>query len=183
MTGHTPIMHILLAKGGTLGLQGKFYPSTPLIEAVSGGHIGMRGIGKSPASQSLDAVALYVRKTVTVGRYGYVELRDIVRILLAAGAMVVLDVGHVEIVDVLEVLHRGRQSRPRPVEINGDDEAEGGLFDDDDADDEHAKQVKAYARDTFADLQRAMGQQYESGALGVEETKYVEAVYYGQAKA
>ena len=352
MIGHIPIMRILLAKGGTLGPQGKFYPWTPLIEAVSGGHIIMAGflledkevdvnfeIGSHWALESalyredsdtlrflaceahvdvninfryefwrcvliaaanmnwlegvkilveqcgadislvrypgaygmtlrrfvpfigypeaeaaeylvkaqqanvsvsiraghyghlslaagfadvqcvqyfleverfnvnkpfwsfknhnyytaLDVVALYVRKTVTVGRYGYVELREIVRILLAAGALVVLDVRDGEIVDALEVLHRGRQSRPRrestdddsdsSSDINGDDEAEDGLFDDDDADDEHAKQVKAYARDTFADMQRAMRQQYEIGALGVEETKYVEAVYYGQAKA
>ncbi|OJZ92846.1 hypothetical protein ASPFODRAFT_202600 [Aspergillus luchuensis CBS 106.47] len=324
--GHTPIMRILLAKGGTLGLQGKLYPSTPLIEAVSGGHIGMvqflleeKEVGVnfkigsdcalraaiyredsdmlryltceahadinihfrydvwrcalitaanrnwlegvkilveqggadislvqypgaygmtlrrivpfigSPAAEAVEylvkaqqtnvnvsiraghyehfsmaaafadvqcvqyflevegfdvstpflssknhnyytalgVVALYVRKTVTVGRYGYVELREIVRILLAAGALVVLDVGDVEIVDALEVLHRGRQSRPRrgsrdddsdsSSDINGDDEAEGGLFDDDDADDEHAKQVKAYARDTFGDLQGRCG--------------------------
>ncbi|GKZ33027.1 hypothetical protein AbraIFM66950_002744 [Aspergillus brasiliensis] len=122
----------------------------------------------------------------------YDQWGEIVRVLLAAGASVVLDIGNGEIVDALEALHGRRRLRPRyenasdkegyrGYESNDDKDAEIGP-DENEGDTDHIKAVKAMARATLAVLQTAMWQQYESGLLGIEEAKYVEAKY-GQEMA
>ncbi|GKZ69501.1 hypothetical protein AnigIFM50267_004710 [Aspergillus niger] len=72
------------------------------------------------------------------------------------------------------------------IDANTADDEEGtldapGVLDDDDADNERVRKAKLLVKAMLADLHKEMWQQYKSGALGIEEAKYVDAKY-GQTK-
>ncbi|EHA26164.1 hypothetical protein ASPNIDRAFT_36409 [Aspergillus niger ATCC 1015] len=114
------------------------------------------------------------------------NLREIVRILLAAGALVVLSVGKRKIVDALEASYERGCDNTRDdgnigEDSDSDDQGPGCLYEED-ADHEGVEEAEESAKAMRVYLQRAMWQQYTSGALGRKEAKYVEAKY-GQTKA
>ncbi|GLB07793.1 hypothetical protein AtubIFM57258_003158 [Aspergillus tubingensis] len=131
---------------------------------------------------ALARAAYNVGKVLTARYYvHWVTARKSVRLLLAAGASVILDVGNGRIVDALEALN-GRSQFDGDESTRDDDEED--IFDlldvyyDDDADGGLlANRVTASTRATLADLHNAMWQQYDNGMLSIEEAKYVEANY------
>ncbi|OJJ75285.1 hypothetical protein ASPBRDRAFT_40571 [Aspergillus brasiliensis CBS 101740] len=136
--------------------------------------------------------ALYIWRMVFYGFYisdgcDYDPLGELVRVLLAAGARVVLNVGNGEIVDALEAFHGRRRPRPRCESTSDEEDYHGSSSDDDgdadvlpdeeDEDNERVTIARAIGTAMLADLERALWQQYTSGALSPEEAKYVEAKY------
>ncbi|GKZ24761.1 hypothetical protein AbraIFM66951_002019 [Aspergillus brasiliensis] len=119
--------------------------------------------------------------------YDPVRMGELVPVLLAAGAKVVLNIGNGEIVDALEAFHGRRRLRPGCENASDEEDYHWYSSDDDkdaeigpdenEGDTDRTKEIKACARATLADLERALWQQYTSGALSIEEAKYVEAKY------
>ncbi|GKZ77750.1 hypothetical protein AnigIFM56816_000533 [Aspergillus niger] len=125
------------------------------------------------------------------------ETREIARILLAAGASVVLYLGNGKIADALEVLKGQPGCSPQPKGKNNEESSKhsGGddkdapvddadsIFDDPEFDmrnlaNEWREEINALEEDIYADLHGELRQQYRCRALGVEEAEYVETMYH-----
>ncbi|GLA54743.1 hypothetical protein AnigIFM63604_000889 [Aspergillus niger] len=128
------------------------------------------------------------------------EAKEIVRILLAAGASVVLYLGNGKIADALEELmlkwihgyrskYKWKENKKSSKHSGGDDK-DAPVDDADDADgifdewelemrklaNEWLGELNALEEDIYADLQGEMRQQCRCRALGVEEAEYVETM-------
>ncbi|KAI3009640.1 hypothetical protein CBS147346_1978 [Aspergillus niger] len=130
------------------------------------------------------------------------EAREIVRILLAAGASVVLYLGNGKIADALEELMlKGihgcrskykRKENKKSSKHSGGDDKDAPVDDADDADgifdewelemrklaNKWPEEINALEEAIYADLHGELRQQYRCRALGVEEAEYVETMYH-----
>ncbi|GAA91823.1 hypothetical protein RIB2604_02113150 [Aspergillus luchuensis] len=123
-----------------------------------------------------------MNKRVPDIRHFRFERRDIVRLLLAAGASVVSDIGDGVIVDAIECFKSETSLREIMIDAGSSLTDTIGkkrlIFDEDGAKDSlDMKITRAVGKATLVELQTAMWQQYKNGTLGIEEARYVERMY------